>query len=89
MTTQFTTEFSLKCQPIMLLHVSDDYRCLVGPDVRVSGAVGLRSSSLARNFRRSVRASRSWALESLAPGSTSGAGKSMMLSEMRIEFVSC
>jgi hypothetical protein len=40
---QSPRDFSLKCHPMMSFPVSDDGRCLLGLDERVSGVVGLRS----------------------------------------------
>ena len=110
MTLHLPSDFSVKCHPIMSLPLSDDGRCLVGPDSRVSGVVALWPWSVARNVLSRVNASRSWARESLddvgsaavatfsvsasswsnllAPGTTSGAGNKMMLSDIRIELVS-
>ena len=94
----------------MSLPLSDDGRCLVGPDSRVSGVIALWPWSVARNVLSRVNASRSWARASLdyvdsaavatlsvrasnwsnllAPGTTSGAGNKMMLSDIRIALVS-
>ena len=62
-TTQSPRDLSLKCHPMMSPPVSDDGRCLVGPDDGLSGVLGLRSWSSARKVRNSVNASRSCALE--------------------------
>ncbi len=43
----------LKYHPMMSPPVSDDGRCLVGPDAGVGGMLGLRSWSLARKVRSS------------------------------------
>ena len=65
MTMHLPSDFSVKCHPIMSLPLSDDGRCLVGPDSRVSGVVALWPWSVARNVLSRVSASRSWARESL------------------------
>ena len=49
MTTHLPSVFSVKCNPIMSLPLSDDGRCLVGPDSRVSGVIVLWLWSVARN----------------------------------------
>ena len=49
----------------MSLPVSDDGRCLVGPDSRVSGIVALWPWSVARNVLSRDNASKSWARASL------------------------
>jgi len=65
MTTHLPSVFSVKCHPIMSLPLSDDGRCLVGPDSRVSGVIALWPWSVARNVLSRGNASRSWARESL------------------------
>ncbi len=59
--THFPKDFSVKCQPMMLAPVSEDGRCLVGPEVLVGTAVCLAWLSLARKVLRRARASKSWA----------------------------
>ena len=60
-TVHFPRDFSVKCQPMMSAPVSEDGRCLVGPEVLVGTAIRLAWLSLARKVLRRVKASRSWA----------------------------